>query len=68
MIFLKSPEEIEKMSASGRLVAEILSEIRRRIKPGVTTQELDLLAARTEINGRRYRQLGFWGLSGWLLW
>ena len=46
MICLKSPEEIEKMSASGKLVAEILSEIRSRIKPGVTTQELDLFAAR----------------------
>ena len=49
MIFLKSPEEIEKMSASGKLVAEILSEIRSRIKPGVTTQELDLLAARLSL-------------------
>ena len=49
MIFLKSPEEIEKMSASGKLVAEILLEIRNRIKPGVTTQELDLLANRLSL-------------------
>ena len=49
MIFLKSPEEIEKMSASGKLVAEILLEIRNRIKPGVTTQELDHLAARLSL-------------------
>jgi methionyl aminopeptidase len=49
MIFLKSPGEIEKMSASGRLVAEILSEIRSRIKPGVTTQELDQLATRLSL-------------------
>jgi methionyl aminopeptidase len=49
MIFLKSPEEIEKMSASGKLVAEILLEIRKRIKPGVTTQELDLLANRLSL-------------------
>jgi methionyl aminopeptidase len=49
MVFLKSPEEIEKMSASGRLVAEILCEIRSRIKPGVTTQELDLLASRLSL-------------------
>lgn len=49
MIFLKSPEEIEKMSASGKLVAEILSEIRGRIKPGVTTQELDQLALRLSV-------------------
>ena len=37
------------MSASGKLVAEILLEIRNRIKPGVTTQELDLLAARLSL-------------------
>jgi methionyl aminopeptidase len=49
MIFLKSPEEIEKMSASGKLVAEVLSEIRGRIKPGVTTQELDQLASRLSV-------------------
>ncbi|MGA3084949.1 MAG: type I methionyl aminopeptidase [Thermodesulfobacteriota bacterium] len=49
MIFLKSPEEIEKMRTSGKLVAEILMEIRGRIKPGVTTQELDLLAARLSL-------------------
>ncbi|MBI5603674.1 MAG: type I methionyl aminopeptidase [Deltaproteobacteria bacterium] len=49
MIFLKSPEEIEKMSTSGKLVAEILSEIRSRIKPGVTTRELDQLAARLSL-------------------
>ncbi|MEW6186586.1 MAG: type I methionyl aminopeptidase [Thermodesulfobacteriota bacterium] len=46
MIFLKSPEEIEKMSASGKMVAEILAEIRERIQPGVSTQELDQLASR----------------------
>jgi len=40
------------MSASGKLVAEILSEIRSRIKPGVTTQELDLLAARLSLKNK----------------
>ncbi|MGC1401960.1 MAG: type I methionyl aminopeptidase [Thermodesulfobacteriota bacterium] len=49
MIFLKSPEEIEKMSASGKLVAEILAEIRNRIMAGVTTQELDQLASRLSL-------------------
>jgi methionyl aminopeptidase len=49
MIFLKSPEEIEKIKTSGKLVAEILQEIRNRIKPGVTTQELDILAARLSL-------------------
>jgi methionyl aminopeptidase len=49
MIFLKSPEEIEKIRASGMLVAEILQEVRDRIQPGVTTQELDELAARLSL-------------------
>ncbi|MBA4394643.1 MAG: type I methionyl aminopeptidase [Desulfobacca sp.] len=46
MIFIKSPEEIERMSVSGKMVAEILLEIKNRIKPGITTQELDQLASR----------------------
>ncbi len=37
------------MSASGKLVAEILTEIRNRIRPGVTTQELDQLASRLSL-------------------
>ncbi len=37
------------MSASGKLVAEILLEIRNRIKPGVTSQELDQLATRLSL-------------------
>ncbi len=37
------------MTASGKLVAEILSEIRSRIKPGVSTQELDLLASKLSL-------------------
>ncbi len=46
MIFLKSPEEIEKIGAAGKVVAEILIEIRERIRPGVATRELDQLAER----------------------
>ncbi len=63
MIFLKSPEEIEKMSASGKLVAEILSEIRGRIKPGVTTQELDLLAVR--LSTKKKARPAFKGYHGY---
>ncbi|OGP51769.1 MAG: type I methionyl aminopeptidase [Deltaproteobacteria bacterium RBG_13_43_22] len=63
MIFLKSPEEIEKMSASGRLVAEILSEVRDRIKPGVTTQELDLLASRLSL--KKKARPAFKGYKGY---
>ncbi|HIC91084.1 MAG TPA: type I methionyl aminopeptidase [Syntrophaceae bacterium] len=41
MIILKSPSEIEKMRISNTIVAEILSEIKALIKPGVTTIELN---------------------------
>ncbi len=44
MIVLKSPAEIEKMRAAGRIVAETLALLESRIKPGVTTIELDRLA------------------------
>ncbi len=43
-IILKSPPEIEKMRGSNRIVAEILEEIKRKVRPGVTTLELDELA------------------------
>jgi len=43
-IILKSPQEIEKMRRSNRIVAEILEEIRKAARPGVTTKELDQIA------------------------
>jgi methionyl aminopeptidase len=44
MILLKSRDEIAHMRAASVIVAEILAEIRERVKPGVTTAELDALA------------------------
>ena len=41
MIICKSPAEIEKLRRSGRLVREMLEELRERIRPGVTTLELE---------------------------
>ena len=38
---LKKPEEIEKMHASGRILAACLSHLAECIRPGVTTLELD---------------------------
>jgi len=51
------------MSASGKLVAEILLEIRNRIKPGVTTQELDQLAAR--LSFKKKARPAFKGYNGY---
>jgi methionyl aminopeptidase len=44
MVVLKSDEELELMRQAGRIVAEALALMRERVRPGVTTQELDALA------------------------
>lgn len=44
MIRYKSTEEIEKMRVSGRLLAEVLEEIKRHIAPGATLLQLDGIA------------------------
>jgi methionyl aminopeptidase len=44
MIQLKSPEEIGVMRAANVIVAETLVEVQRRIRPGVSTAELDQIA------------------------
>ncbi|MEW6333795.1 MAG: type I methionyl aminopeptidase [Thermodesulfobacteriota bacterium] len=41
MVILKLPDEIEKLRTSNRIVAEILSELREKVRPGVTTGELN---------------------------
>ncbi|MBI4125980.1 MAG: type I methionyl aminopeptidase [Deltaproteobacteria bacterium] len=46
MIVLKSRDEIEKLRRSNRIVAEVMMLLRERIRPGVTTGELDELAER----------------------
>ena len=44
MILLKSRDQIERMRAASGIVAEILLAVRERVRPGVTTAELDELA------------------------
>ena len=44
MIFLKTEDEIEFMRAANQLVAATLTEIAKKIQPGVTTLQLDQLA------------------------
>jgi len=46
VIVLKSPAELEKMRAAGRIVAETLALLESRVRPGVTTAELDALAVK----------------------
>lgn len=44
MIILKSAREIAIMREAGRIVAQVHEELRKAVRPGVTTRELDQLA------------------------
>src|SRR5215470_15342251 len=44
MILLKSRQEFEQIRAASTIVATILEEVASRVRPGVTTAELDALA------------------------
>ena len=46
MIILKSREEMETMRRAGEVVAATIAETRAAVRPGVTTAELDQVAAR----------------------
>ncbi|MGA1844651.1 MAG: type I methionyl aminopeptidase [bacterium] len=59
MIVLKSPQEIEKIRVSGRLVREALQHIGAMVQPGVTTLELNEAAERFLLE--RGAQLAFKG-------
>ncbi|PIR72474.1 MAG: type I methionyl aminopeptidase, partial [Candidatus Nealsonbacteria bacterium CG10_big_fil_rev_8_21_14_0_10_36_228] len=44
MISIKSPAEIEIMVEGGKLLAKIMKELEKKVRPGITTKELDRLA------------------------
>ena len=44
MILIKSKKEIDYIAESCRIVAETLQLVKSKVKPGVTTEELDLIA------------------------
>src|SRR5688500_13893466 len=46
MIQLKTPEEIERMAAAGRILARCHEILRAKARPGVTTADLDAAAER----------------------
>ncbi len=45
MIILKSPEEIKKMRRSGQIAAQLSQKLTEKVKPGITTKELDRVAS-----------------------
>jgi methionyl aminopeptidase len=46
MITLKSAHELDLMREAGRIVAEVLAEIKEAVSPGVTTADLEAIADR----------------------
>lgn len=44
MVMIKSHNELELMRKSNRVVAEVREELKKKVKPGVTTKELDSFA------------------------
>ena len=52
-ITIKTPEEVEKMRAAGRLACEVLDMIEPHIKEGVTTEELNEICHDYIVNERQ---------------
>ena len=44
MIIIKNDKEIDLMRIAGRIVAETLLLVEKKVKPGITTAELDRIA------------------------
>ena len=63
MVILKLPDEVEKLRTSNLIVAEILRELRERIRPGVTTRELDELSE--QLSRKRRVKPAFKGYRGY---
>jgi methionyl aminopeptidase len=51
-IMIKTPQEIEKMRRSGRVVREVLEYVRGFVKPGASTLDLENAAAEKMQIGR----------------
>lgn len=62
MIILKSPEQIGKMRAAGRLLASCHKEIEKMLRPGLSTWEIDQFVERyLADHGATPEQKGFHG-------
>ena len=65
MISIKSPHEIEKMRAAGRLTAQARALAGSMVRPGVTTLEIDREVRRfIESHGAKPSFLGYGGFPG----
>lgn len=62
MITLKTPSDTAKMREAGRVVAAMLASCRAAVRPGVTTGELDRIAAAVlKKNGATSSFFGYYG-------
>ncbi len=62
MIKLKNDDQIEGIRASGRILSEIMKELKSQVYPGITTAELDRTARKLiERLGGRAAFLGYMG-------
>lgn len=50
MIVIKSKDEVSKMREAGRIVAQTHNELKKHVKPGITTIELDRIAEECILN------------------
>lgn len=62
-IILKSPAELALMRTAGKLLAEVLLVLKKNVRAGMTTAELDALAAK-EIKARKVKP-SFLGYRGY---
>jgi len=62
MISIKTPEEIKIMAEGGKILAEIMKELEKEVKPGIATKELDKLAEELVL---RYGKCSFKGYEGY---
>lgn len=63
MVTLKTPEQIARMREAGKVVAAMLAATRAAVRPGVTTLELDRVAA--EVLRRAGAESSFLGYYGY---
>ncbi|MCM1377846.1 MAG: type I methionyl aminopeptidase [Clostridium sp.] len=67
MIYIKTPEEIEKMRVAADLVSRTLGEVAKWVAPGVSTLKLDTIAREFILdNGGKPACLGYHGFPGTL--
>ncbi len=60
MAIITAPEELAKLRQSGRIAAEVLATVMAAVKPGVTTKQLnDIAAAAIQAAGATASFLGF---------